>query len=82
MPSQTHITLPIEQFNLLLGELRDLKTEVSNIGAKTDNIHRIFNKVDEEPKRKKLSLKQKRVKAFKDAIEKEDAELIRQINQM
>lgn len=78
------LSLPEEKVDLkaLVEVIQRMIPSIKNIEAKTDNMHRIFNKVDEEPKPKKLTPKQKRAKAFKYAVENEDADLIRHINQM
>lgn len=58
-----------------------MQTKIDAIEAKTDNIHRIFNKVKEEPITKKLSPKQQRAKDLKDEIEAERLEIIKKLTQ-
>ena len=60
--------------------IKNLMPSISNIEAKTENIHRIFNKVDEVPT-KKLTAKQQRDKNLKDAKEQEKALILKRINQ-
>ena len=79
---ESHVTLSIEQFNLLMGEIRDLKSTIATIEAKTDNLHRIFNDKQPEKPVKKLSPKQQRAQDLKEEIEKEKAGVVIMLNQM
>lgn len=72
----------LEQNKLLLDEIRNLKTVVANIEAKTDNIHRIFDKSQPEKPAKKLSPRQQRAKDLKDEIDKERALIAIQLSRM
>lgn len=60
--------------------VRAMQIKIDNIEAKTDNIHRIFNKVEDESKQKKLSPKQQRAKDLKDEIEAERLEIVKKLN--
>ena len=82
MQQESHITLPMKQFNMLLEEIRGLKNQIANIEAKTDNIHRIFNQAEPIKPVKKLSPRQQRAKDLRDEIDREKALIAIQINQM